>query len=473
MAKHHIYIPIVSTASEQVELWEVNARLATAEDSAKDSKAEDKKLLPAAFQLHTFNRHESGKRAFWAVKRYLEDIDKEGALGLVGELDKRRLESRVGEDWKIKDNSSDLGLALAFLLELGIADTSVEVFAATGELTDSILANSPGDMPVKTVGDIEQKLKCILHNKKHGGNVFKKLGMVFTPWHYKDNNGELHAVGELEVVKDLYADGVNVSVYPVNSFSEVAQHLGINSATVKQRYQQALEQAEQERQQAQRRRKYWQAGALGLAVGSLAFLANIAWYLCQDIELTWRPMPGAEGPYVLSADKTNRCALAKRPGDYSEWAAPAGSTLSWQMQIGTNKEADSWAYKALRWSGFGHYHVAVALVGKTSGVHGEAVIIPGGSKHGNDSFRPVPGQIFSYEWPLLSQQEDNILVVMVNRLWPFNTEDIVKGLPNTVKPDAQGIDLPAVKTYLQSQSHAFKPFYFQTRADVQTCPQEP
>jgi len=77
--------------------------------------------------------------------------------------------------------------------------------------------------------------------------------------------------------------------------------------------------------------------------------------------------------------------------------------------------------------------------------------------------------VWRYGVELQGPAEDNLLVLMANRWQAFDAETLKKNLQAYFKPEAGGLDLPAVENYLKGQANVTLPFYLQTRDEAQGC----
>ncbi len=471
MAKLQIFIPVVTGQPEarETRLWEVRCRYATLSEQAAAWMLDDKKIEPTVHPLGKFNRYKSGFKALGAVRRLLGN----GSAGFEGQADdledalrNRRLVSAEGAAWgdKIEEYSSDLGLGLILLLDL--MQAKGVILAATGALGDAQDADSADNLPVMPVRDIPAKLQAML-DKKRGDGVLKQLAIVFTPLQYYAGDGELALVETLPVIGELNNEGV--AVHPVRSFGEAAKILGIAPAAHARLRRDLL---------VREARRFWlRLAAFGLPLAALlAVSANLAHFLSQPIALQWHPMtrtaPQGE-PYLLCFDAqgqaASRLALAKS-GPAAEPVAPVSSRLAWEVRTGSLAEAARWQNKLLRWLGYRGYHLAVVLVGKDSGITDNAVFIPKQSANSDAPARLPAGSVWNYSLSLDGKAEESRLVILANRLQPFDSEALKSGLKERFKPQDGGLDLPAVEHYLAEQANALSQFTLQTRADAPGCP---
>jgi len=470
MSKPKLFIPVVVKSTQpdgdpETRLWQVNCRYATHSERDTEKDQDSQRLHPTVHLLGQFRRYESGMKGLWAVKRLLgselEDLD-----DLELALRKRRLESAEGSAWagRIEENSSDLGLGLTLLLDL--LDTPVKVLAATGELGDAEEARSSADLPVKPVRGIPAKLNALLQ-KKCGDGVLSGLELVFTPWHYLTDNGDLEWVRRLAVVQALEEAGV--AVHPVHSFGEAAKILGIDPE-VKEQARRAVF--------AREARKLWLRRAGRFAAGfsllaALALAVGLASFLRQPIALEWAPMERQAAfaePFLACLDSQgqahSRQALAKQGADP---IAPSEGYLSWLARFGRKAEGEAWQYRLLRAFGYRGYPLAVVLVGKTSGVSAHSVFIPHAERASREAL-PAPGAVWSYGVDLTKPAEENLLVLLANRWQPFDPQALKTALQALPKPANGGLDLSAVENYLKSQANVTLRFAFETRDDAPGCP---
>lgn len=474
-----LFIPIVTGPPEArvARLWEVGCRYATLSEQAAAWMLDDKKIEPALHPLGKLNRYKSGMNGLGAVRRLLRDTDQAAAapndLDLEDALRKRRLVSAEGAAWvgMIEEHSSDLGLGLALLLDLMRAKPTV--LAATGGLGNAEDADADNDLPVTPVRDVPAKLQAMLE-KKCGGGVLGGLAIVFTPRHYYAEDGELALVERLPVVEALKQAGV--AVHPVDSFGAAAKILGIDPDAHARLRRELLA------REIRRRRLRLAAFGLPLAL-LLAVAGSLAVFLGQPITLEWQPMTRRAAqaePYVLCFDARgqadSRRALAKS-GPAAAPVVPVSSRLAWEVRTGSLAEAASWQNTLLRGLGYGGYHLAVVLVGKDSGIGDNAVFIPKQTDGGDAPARLPAGAVWSYSLALDEKAEESRLLILANRLRPFDSEALKKALKAELKQrfqsQAGGLDLPAVEHSLAEHANALLRFPFQTRADAEGCPARP
>jgi hypothetical protein len=476
MAKNtQIFIPIVTGPPEAraARLWEVGCRHASLSETASARMLDDKKIEPTLHFLGKLNRYKSGMNGLGAVRRLLRDTSPDGGAAddfdLEEALRNRRLVSAEGAAWggTIEEHSSDLGLGLALLLHL--AQTQPAVLAATGGLGNAEDAKSDYDLPVTPVRDVPAKLQAMLE-KKRGGGVLGELACVFTPQQYYAGDGELAWVEQLPVVEALRQAGVRV--HPVGSFGAAAQILGIEPNTRARLRRELLA--------SETRRRWLRRAAFGLPLALLLLVSGgLARFLIQPIALEWRPLTRAAAqaePYLLCFDRAgqadSRRALAKF-GPAAAPIAPVSGRLAWDMRAGGLEEAASWQNKLLRSMGYGGYYLAVVLVGKDSGITDNAVFIPKQTASGSAPVRLPAGAVWSYSLALDGQAEESRLLILANRLKPFDSEALKTRLKQRFQPRAGGLDLPAVEHYLAEQANVILHFPFQTLADAEACPARP
>ena len=470
MAKTQVFIPLVSgpPQAREARLWEVACRYASLSEQAAAWMQDDKKLEPTVHLLGKLSRYNSGITALGAVRRLLGNHSEEAGNrpdDLEEALRDRRLVSAEGAAWvgMIQQDSSDLGLGLALLLHL--VPNKAIVLAATGALGTAQDASADNDLPVEPVGDVPAKLKAMLE-KKRGGGVLSHLSMVFTPTQYYAEDGELALVEQLAVVDELKASGV--AVHPVASFAEAAQKLGIDPSADTQLRNAML---------ARETRRLWlrRAGLAAIGLGTAAVLAGLismAVFLGKPIPLEWMPMerqnPKAE-PFLICYEQgqpKTRQALAKTG---TMPIAPVTGYLSWLARVGGRDESDTWQHKLLTALGYRGYPLAVVLIGKTGNFTGNSVFVPYASERNKSPVRVSPGAVWRYGVELQGPAEDNLLVLMANRWQAFDAETLKKNLQAYFKPEAGGLDLPAVENYLKGQANVTLPFYLQTRDEAQGC----
>ena len=473
MAQTQVFIPIVSgpPQARTARLWEVECRYAYLSEQAAAWGLEDKKLEPTVHLLGKLNRYKSGVNALGAVRRLFRD-SAGGSADMITDLENalrnRRLVSAEGAAWvgMIEEHSSELGLGLALLLHL--MPGKATVLAATGALGIGETAHAENDLPVEPVSDVPAKLQAMLEKKRSGG-VLSQLAMVFTPTQYYAEDGELAMVMNLPVVAALQEAGV--AVHPVESFVAAAKLLGIDPDARTRLHQAML--AREARRLWLRRAGLALAGLVTAAV--LAVLVGVAAFLQKPIPLSWMPMqrqsPSAE-PFLECYDQgrpVSRQALGKTGAMPMFPASDKNALLGWQARVGQREEAASWQHRWLTALGYRGYAMAVVLIGKSGHFTGNSVFLPYASDRDKSAARLNPGAIWGYHVELIGPAEDHLLVLMANRWQAVDAEALKAELQARFKPAADGLDLPAIKNYLESQADGTLPFYFQTRDDAPGC----
>jgi hypothetical protein len=471
MSTSKVLIPVVvlpgpASPQRETRLWEVLCRPASLPEQARALALEDKRLHPTVHLLGSFKRYDSGMKGLWAVKRLLgagtPAGDPESALRHL------RLDSGDGAAWvgRIEEHSSDLGLGLALLMET--MHTRERLLAATGELGDAQDCGVEGDAVVKAVRDMPEKLRAVLEKKRSGGR-FDALRLMFTPCHYLTPEGELELVQLLDVVRELRNAGIEVC--PVRTFGEAARRLGVNA--------QALETANRRARMRAEWRRRLGCGArivsgVVLAIG-LAVAACVGYSLTRPVALAWvLPTHGAETqPFVVCSDAGDKAGafVAIRRRDFIP-VVPTSSLLAWQARIGDPAETGQWGYRLARLLGYEGYHLAVAMLGKTTGIGEESVIVPKLSEQSGAVQRIRPGQVWSYGWKLDPVPEPTLLLVLVNRRHAFNVAALQADLRQRFGKEPGRLDFSAVIEYLREQTDGFIPFVFETRPKVPYCHDE-
>jgi hypothetical protein len=454
---------------KEARLWEVCCRPATPSEQTVEhfSFLYDKGLNPTAHLLGQFKRYNSAFEGVWAVKRFISDARRLD-YDLEAELGRLRLESAEGPDWvkNIEQGSSDLGFGLALLMELmGLRQPCL---VATGNLGNAQDTGKFDDVVVEPVSGVPEKLRAVLEKKRSGAG-FEPLRLVFTPSQYYTPDGGLDLVERLEVVRELWEAGVEV--VPVRTFSEAARRLGANDEVLDTVRNQAVHR--QERRKRIQRRVVTISGSVLAAILTVAAWMGV--YLNKPVELTW------ESDFSPSTEATPFLECAGQDGEAAKPAlihkegftpiVPAHSRLSWQMRAGNTSETDSWGYRVADWLGYGKYHLAAVLIGETSGLGKEPVVIPQVSEQSGEKQRLRPGQTWSYGWQLGETLESSLLIVLVNRRHEFDAEALETGLRNYFNgSDGLKTGFSSVVEYLRKQSDGSIAFNFSIRSLRSPCP---
>lgn len=476
MAVAKVLIPVVvlpnrEQPERETRLWEAWCRPASPSEQAREWMAslDDKRLHPAVHLLGPFKRYDSGVKGLWAVKRLL------GVGGLVNDLEtvlrQYRLDSGDGAAWvgRIEEHSSDLGLGLALIM--AVMGTKERLLAATGALGDAQDCGLEDDVPVKPVRDVPEKLSAVLE-KKRTGERFATLRIVFTPCHYHTPEGSLELVEWLDVTRELREAGVEVC--PVRTFGEAARRLGIDATALETARRQTRARLEWRRRVARNARI---VGGAMLGLG-LAIAASVQYGLTGQVDLAWEPeptlKPAEPQPYVVCSGNDGN------PGSYAVLRkesfvpiVPAGSLLAWRVRIGDPAETGHWSHRLARLLGYEGYHIAVVMLGKTTGIGEEPVIVPKLSDHSSAVQRIRPGQVWSYGWKLDLIPEPSLLLILVNRRQPFDVAALNGELRRLFAQSSGKPAFSATTEYLRERADGVIAFPFETRTAGSFCPGRP
>lgn len=476
MAKPQVFIPVVLKKKPQVQtkspakpeaeasegggeprklpevwLWPVGCRSADPQEKLHTIQLVKDNKEPTIDLLGKLGRYDSAWKGLFAVRRWLGEYGL-NVKNLETQLLDRRLVSLDAEKKAkdIEDDSSDLGLGLALLLDL-VNAKPVKVIAATGELGPAAKADA-NDLPVLPVGNITEKLKVLLKNKQQGEGALGQLGLVFTPMQYEAAPGVLAPVSGLPIVQKLEREGI--AVIPVKTFGQAAQALGIKPKFPWRRWL-----------------------TVGLSV--LALWVGISAKQLHDQPATLEKLPPPleqatdPDPYLVCLDAKGQPdsphPIAKSDGVNT---VPVASHLAWQVRVGRPEEAEHWLAKTLQWLGYRdpRYYVAVVMIGKTSGIQARSVLIPKLSARETVPARVNPGGIWRYHIPLNDTVEDSLLMILANQSREFNPGALQKALEDQFSSQAGKLDFESVKHFLENNADATLSFDFQASGQETACP---
>jgi hypothetical protein len=151
--------------------------------------------------------------------------------------------------------------------------------------------------------------------------------------------------------------------------------------------------------------------------------------------------------------------------------------LSWRVRIGNPVETKGWDYRLASLLGYEGYHLALVMLGKSTGLGAESVIVPKLSERSDTVQRIHPGQIWDYGWNLDTEPESSLLLILVNRRHAFDVADLRNGLNDlSRRPGDPAPGKPAFSAaldYARKHADGVIAFGFETRVSASACPSQP
>lgn len=437
-------IPIVTRGGGEVDWLDVYCRPATAQEKEKARQINQEVAIVPLAKKQMLKTALAGLEA---VNRLL------GRRGMrVWQLNTRLGEVSVDTDRllpnAVEDRSSDLGIGLALLLGLMASGRPIVALAATGQL-GAFKKQALNDLPVEPVGALEEKLEALLAEKQRGGGAVDAVTYVFTP---RETATGVKVV-ELDVAQRLQRMP-GIKLYPVGSFGEAAAILGIKP------------------------RPPWRLFALaGSALLAVALSVSAARFLARPATLEWLPAEAgwAAEPYVVCLD-AQRLPVKPHPvgAAGSLPRVPAQGELAWKVKAGQQQEAEHWLYRALQTFGYDtRYHLAMVLIGQSTGVRARTVNLPAHSERETVPARVNPGGVWRHRADLDGTAEPSLLVLLANRFQGFDPEALQQALQAELASERHrgpaGIDLEAAKHFLEKQADVSLSFPFQADGEDPVC----